>query len=68
MNRTIIRGNKALAERLGVSQVTVWNWRKSGVLIPATISEFRRVIFYDLEKVFECLNHKKAKPGRRAVV
>ena len=68
MERTIIRGNKALAEKLGVSQVTVWHWRKSGVLLPAILSEFRRVILYDFEKVLECLNHQKAKPGRRAAV
>lgn len=68
MERTIIRGNKALAEKLGVSTVTVWNWKRNGVLMPAILSNFGRVIIYDLEKVFECLNHTPVKRGRRAVI
>lgn len=68
MERTIIRGNKALAEKLGVTEKTVGNWRRAGVLSPATLSDFGRVIIYDLEKVFECLNHQKVKPGRRAAI
>lgn len=65
MERTLITGNKALAERLGVSPVTVWHWRKAGVLAQATLSDFGRTIIYDLEKVFECLNHTPVKRGRR---
>ena len=65
MNRTIIRGNKALADKLGVTQRTICNLRRAGVLAPATLSDFGKIIIYDLDKVFECLNHKKVKPGRR---
>ena len=48
--------------------MTVQNWRKSGVLTPATIAEFGRVIIYDLEKVYECLHHTTVKRGRRAAI
>ena len=65
MERKIIRGNKALAEKLEVSVVTISKWRKKGVLKPATLSDFGRVIIYDLEKVFECLNYKAEEPGRK---
>lgn len=65
MNRETIRGNKALAQRLGVSEATICTWRKIGVLLPATLSEFRRVIIYDFDKVLECLNHRKENQGRR---
>ncbi|MBD5585344.1 MAG: helix-turn-helix domain-containing protein [Clostridia bacterium] len=68
MDRIIIRGNKALAEKLGVTEKTIGNWRRAGVLAQATLSDFGRVIIYDLDKVFECLNYKKVKPGRRAAV
>ncbi len=68
MERTIIRGNKALAEKLGVTQKTVGNWRRAGVLTQATLSDFGRTIIYDLEKVFECLNHRPVKQGRRAEI
>ena len=59
----MIRGSKALAEKLGVSQVTVWHWRKIGVIMPAIVSEFGRVIIYDLEKVYKCLNYQA--PSKR---
>lgn len=59
MKRTTVTGNKALAEALNVSPWTVWNWKSSGILDRAILSEFRRTIIYDLEKVYECLNHKK---------
>lgn len=59
MKRMTIKGNKALAAELCVSQWTIWNWKASGILDRAIISEFRRTIIYDLEKVYECLNHNK---------
>ena len=68
MERTTIRGNRSLAERLGVHFTTVQKWRRQGILAPATISEFGRVIIYDLDKVFECLNHTPVKRGRRAAI
>lgn len=59
MELTKIKGNKALAAELGVSPWTIWSWKAAGILDRAIISEFRRTIIYDLEKVYECLNHKK---------
>jgi hypothetical protein len=59
-----IKGNKALAAEIGVSVRTVQEWRASGILKSATISDFRRTIIYDLDKVFECLNHKPVAAGR----
>ncbi len=66
MERTTVRGNRELAKMLGVHYMTVQSWRNKGILAPATIAEYGRVIIYDLDKVFECLHHKPAKPGRRA--
>ena len=68
MERTIIKGNTSLANKLGVHRKTVDNWRKKGVLAKATISEYGRIILYDLELVFECLHHEPAKRGRRSHV
>ncbi len=68
MERTTIRGNRALAEKLGVHFNTVQNWRKEGILAPAILSEYRKTIIYDLEKVYECLHHTPVKRGRRAAV
>ena len=68
MERTTVRGNRALADKLGVHFNTVQNWRKNGVLAPAILSEFGRIIIYDLDKVFECLNHTPVKRGRRAAL
>ena len=68
MERTTVRGNKALAEKLGVHSNTVVNWKRNGVLTKAILSEFGRVIIYDLDKVFECLNHTPVKRGRRAAI
>lgn len=59
MRRETIKGNKNLAAAIGVSRGTIWIWKSSGILDKAIISEFRRTIIYDLEKVYECLNHKK---------
>lgn len=66
MDRTTIRGSKALAAKLGVSQETIRKWRRDGVLAQATLSDFGRVIIYDLGKVYECLNYPRPKQGRRA--
>lgn len=68
MERTTIRGNKALANALGVHYMTIQGWRKKKVLDPAILVEYGRVIIYDLEKVYECLRHSKVKQGRRAAI
>lgn len=68
MERTTITGNKALAEKLGVSSKTIQNWKKSGVLSIAILVEYGRTIIYDLDKVYESLHHKTAKRGRRTPV
>lgn len=59
-----IRGNNALAKYLGVSPLTVCNWKSKGILDDAIKSEIGRVIIYDTEKVMEALNHRTVKPGR----
>lgn len=60
----IVRGNKGLAEVLGVDPTLICGWKKKGILDPAIKSEYGRVIIYDVIKAMECLNHKKVKPGR----
>ena len=65
MVKSIINGNKELAQVLGVSTVTIWNWKKSGILAPAILIEFGRIIRYDLDKVIECLQYRRDKPGRK---
>lgn len=67
MERTIVKGNTSLAERLGVHRKTVENWRKKGILSQATLADYGRVILYDLDLVFECLQYKKVKSGRRTI-
>jgi len=59
MSRETITGNKALALQIGVSARTIGLWKAEGILDKAIISNFRRTIIYDLEKVYECLNHKR---------
>ncbi len=59
MERTLIRGNKALAATLGVSCRTVSAWREKGVTDEAVVSHYGRIIIYDLDKVLCCLNYKK---------
>ena len=66
MEVTTIKGNKALAEALGVHANTVLTWRRKGVLQNATLADYGRTIIYDLNKVYECLHHQQAKAGRRA--
>ncbi len=68
MEKEIIKGNKKLAEVLGVHPQTVQKWRKIRLLEDATIAEFGRVILYDLEKVLKCLHHKRVKAGRRTAI
>lgn len=65
--RETVRGNKGLAERLGVSPRTVCTWRQKGWLDEAVVSEIGRVIIYDVEEALKCLNyerllHKNLKP------
>lgn len=64
--RETITGNKALAHRLGVSDRTVTNWRKRGILEAAILSYYGHIIIYDLEKVYQCLNYKIPTAGRPA--
>lgn len=55
MERTIIRGNKALAKELGVSERTVVSWKSKRILDKGIIAERGRIILYDLDKVLDCL-------------
>ncbi len=57
----LIKGNKALAARLGVSVRTVQQWRKEGLLRDATVSDYRRTIIYQLDKALRSL--RNASPG-----
>lgn len=63
--KKFVRGNKALAEYLGVSPLTVCEWKGKGLLDDAIKAEYGRVIIYDVEKVMNCLKHGKLKPGRK---
>ncbi len=56
MPGTMIKGNRRLAKALGVHYTTVQKWKSSGRLNKAILIQWGRVIIYDLEKVFECLN------------
>lgn len=67
MARTIVRGIGALANALGVHRATVSRYRKEGILRPATVSEYRGIVLFDLDKVYQCLNHKPVRPGRPAL-
>lgn len=55
----LITGNKALSEALGVSRRTIQSWRKEGILAQATVSDIRRIIIYDLDKVLQCLQNSR---------
>ena len=68
MERTLINGNKALADKLNVTPKTIYNWKKCGVLAESIVANYGRTIIYDLDKVLECLHHKPAKAGRRAAI
>lgn len=58
MARETVTGVKALAERLGVHRCTVHRWMKQGVLKRAILSHFRKIVIFDIEMVYKCLNHK----------
>lgn len=62
--RETITGNKRLAAILNVHYNTVTKWKKLGVLDNAILSNFGRIIIYDLEKVYQCLNYKRVTVGR----
>lgn len=62
----LVRGNKGLAETLGVTTRTVQTWRNKGLLKPATVVDRGRVIIYNLDEVFRCLKSVPLKwPARR---
>lgn len=61
MNTEIITGNKALAVRLGVGRTTIQAWRRKNLLSSAELCNCGRVIIYDLNKVFECLQQVNGK-------
>ena len=65
--KIIIRGNKKLAEHLGVHHQTVQAWRRKGLLAKATVAEYGRIILYDLNRVLDCLQYPPARPGRKAI-
>lgn len=63
----LVRGNKGLAETLGVTTRTVQTWRKKGLLASATVVDRSRVIVYNLDEVFKCLKSAPLKwPAQRA--
>lgn len=64
MARDIVRGNKALAERLGVSLATIAKWRQTGLIDNGVAAEYGRVIIYDVDMVLNCLKYRTVKPGR----
>lgn len=68
MKRSTITGNKALAKELGVSRSTVQKWKRRGVLDSAILSHFGHIVIYDLDIVYECLNHKPVNVGRRVTL
>lgn len=67
MARTTVKGVGKLAEALGLHRSTVSRYRNSGILKPATLSEYKGIIIFDLEKVYQCLNHRPVRPGRPAL-
>ncbi|SHE30349.1 hypothetical protein [Dysgonomonas macrotermitis] len=46
---TLIKGNKALASHLGVTDVTICNWKRAGRL---RYNQIGATIFYDTENLF----------------
>lgn len=68
MEKELVRGNKALAQKLGVHFMTVQKWRRKGILNDATVADLGRVIIYDMNKVLDCLHNMQVKRGRRAAV
>ena len=63
----LVRGNKGLAEALGVTPCTVQTWRKKGLLVSATVVDRGRVIIYNLDEVLRCLRPVSPKwPAQRA--
>ena len=62
--RNTVTGVAKLAEALGLHKNTVSKYRSQGILQPAILSEYRRVVIFDLDKVYECLNHKPVSSGR----
>ncbi|MCH5241771.1 MAG: DUF3853 family protein [Muribaculaceae bacterium] len=65
MIQNLIKGNVGLAEALGVTVRTVVEWKSRGILDPAIVVNYGRIIRYDLEKVKECLSYRPVRPGRR---
>lgn len=45
----LIKGNKALAKELGVSEQTIFNWKAKGWIKP--LKRIGNTIFWDLEQV-----------------
>lgn len=52
----LIKGNKALAKELGVTEQTIFNWKAKGWIKP--LKRIGDTIFWDLEDV---LSNKKKK-------
>lgn len=46
----LIKGNKALAEYLGVTDVTICKWKRLGKL---NFTQIGAIIFYDPENLFK---------------
>lgn len=57
--RETVTGNRNLAIALNVHRNTVNKWKRQGILNNAILSQIGRIIIYDIEKVYQCLNYKK---------
>lgn len=64
----IVVGHKNLAKIVQRHPKTIEEWVKRGVLDSAILSHYGRTYIYDINKVFEALNHRQVKRGRRAAV
>lgn len=53
----LVKGNKELAHCLQVSERTISSWKSEGLLNNAIVGQLRRTILYDLDKVYQCMNH-----------
>lgn len=59
-----VRGNKGLAEKLKVSVGTVQRWKRDGILDPAVVCDYGRVIIYNINKAKACIKYMPLKAGR----
>lgn len=53
MERKIIKGDRKLAEALGIHRNTLTKWKKLGFLEYGTIAATGRIFLYDFDRVLE---------------